>query len=254
MYFDTHAHYDNDAFDADRPELLAAMPSCGVGLILNPGCDEGSSHAAIKLAGQFDHVYAAVGWHPHEAKSFGGGEALLREWVRGPKVMAIGEIGLDYYYDHSPRDVQRTVFEKQLALACELELPVIIHDREAHGDCMDIIRRYPEARGVFHCYSGSAEMAIELVRMGWHLSFTGAITYKNARRAIETIKTVPGDRIMLETDCPYLAPVPNRGKRNDSSFLPLTAQVIAETRGMTVGEVEELTWENGLRFFGISRP
>jgi TatD DNase family protein len=252
MYFDTHAHYDDETFDQDREALVASLPAQGISLVMNPGSDKRSSLAAIALSRRYDHVYAAVGWHPHEADSFDGeGPALLRQWARETKVRAIGEIGLDYYYDFSPREQQIAVFNSQMELAEELGLPVIIHDRDAHGDCMEVIRRFPNVRGVFHCYSGSVEMAREVLDMGWYLSFTGAITFKNARKALETIAMMPAERMMLETDSPYLAPVPNRGKRNDSRNLPLIAQVVANIRGMTVPEVAALTLENGCRFFKI---
>ncbi|MGI5936177.1 MAG: TatD family hydrolase [Oscillospiraceae bacterium] len=252
MYFDTHAHYDDEAFDSDRYELLASMPEKGVSLILNPGCNRDSSLTAIELSERFPHMYAAVGWHPHDARVFDAeSPGLIRKWASLPKVVAIGEIGLDYHYNFSPREDQLRVFIRQMELARELKLPVIIHDREAHGDCMEIIRDFPEVRGVFHCYSGSPEMAREILKMGWYLSFTGAITFKNARRALETIEICPLDRIFLETDAPYLAPVPHRGKRNDSGNLPLIARVIGSIKGLTVQEVAAITAENGRKFFGI---
>ncbi|HHU22183.1 MAG TPA: TatD family hydrolase [Clostridiales bacterium] len=252
MFFDTHAHYDDEAFDGDRYKLLASMPEQGVSLILNPGCNRDSSMTAIVLSERFPHVYAAVGWHPHDAILFDTeSPELIRKWAAHSKVVAIGEIGLDYHYNFSPREVQRGVFIRQLELARELKLPVIIHDREAHGDCMEIIREFPELCGVFHCYSGSPEMAREILKLGWYLSFTGAITFNNARRALETISICPMDRIMLETDAPYLAPVPHRGKRNDSGNLPLIAQVIGSIKGLTSQEVAAITAENGKRFFGI---
>ena len=253
MYFDTHAHYDDEAFDADRDELLASLPSRGVALVVNPGQDRRASEAAIALSMRHTHVWAAVGWHPHEANHYGGESAArIRAWAQNEKVVAVGEIGLDYHYDFSPRDVQRRVFEEQLALAEELNLPAIVHDREAHGDSLEIVRRHPGARGVFHCWSGSPEMAAELFSLGWYLSFTGSITFKNARKGLETVAMAPADRIMLETDAPYLAPVPLRGKRCDSAMLPYVAAAIAGARGVTVAEIEALTWENGRRFFGIN--
>jgi len=252
MYFDTHAHYDDEAFDPDRDALLSALPENGVRLVLDPGCDEKSSLAAMALAERYDHVYAAVGWHPHEAGSFReNSPALLRAWARHPKVKAIGEIGLDFHYDFSPREVQLRVLIAQMELARELALPVIIHDREAHGECMDVVRRFPDVRGVFHCYSGSAEMAKELVRLGWYLGFTGAITFKNARRALESIEATPLDRILIETDCPYLAPVPHRGERNDSRLLPYMAETVGRIKGLSTEEAAALCCENGRRFFGI---
>lgn len=253
MYFDTHAHYDDPDFDEDREELLSSMPENGVELILNPGSDGPSSQAAVNFSNRYAHVYAAVGWHPHEAKLFDESSPdLLRGWAGEPKVMAIGEIGLDYHYDFSPREVQRRVFTQQMELAAELKLPVIVHDREAHADCMEIIRRFPNVQGVFHCYSGSPEMARDILELGWYLSFTGAITFKNARKALETIELMPAERIMIETDAPYLSPVPHRGKRNDSRNLVYMAQAIAQIKGMNVEAVAALTRENGKRFFGIA--
>ena len=253
MFFDTHAHYDDERFDADRLALLDKMPENGIELIVNPGCEEGSSRTAVELSRRFVHVYAAVGWHPEHAAAFGEDSVeMIRRWAEEPKVRAIGEIGLDYYYDDGPpREVQRRVFDRQLALAGELGLPVIVHDREAHADAMKLVRAHPEVRGVFHCYSGSPEMARELLSLGWYLSFTGSITFKNARRAPEVLAACPFDRIMLETDSPYLAPVPHRGERNDSRFLPFIAERIAEIKGVSIDEVERVTWDNGRRFFGI---
>ena len=253
--FDTHAHYDADAFDADRLELLASMPGRGVELILNPGCDVPSSRAAVELAERFPFVYAAVGVHPEECGGWTGGELeALRELARRPKVRAIGEIGLDYYWEENPpRELQKEVLHAQLELAEELDLPVIIHDREAHGDCLEIVRAHPKVTGVYHCYSGSLEDAKVLVKLGWMLSFTGSITFKNARKAPEVIAWLPMDRIMVETDSPYLTPVPYRGKRNDSGYVRLVAEKIAAIKGLDPEEVARITLENGRRFFRIAQ-
>ena len=253
MFFDTHAHYDDEWFDADREELIAALRPAGVDLVVNVGCEKRSSEASIAFADKYDFIYAAVGWHPHDAKSWNGESAdLIRCWAKHPKVVAIGEIGLDYHYDLEWKDIQQKVFEEQLVLAEEQNLPVVIHDREAHGDCMEIIRRHPNVRGEFHCYSGSAEMAKELVNRGWYLGFNGSITMQGARRAIETLKMMPSDRILLETDCPYLAPMPRTdGRRNDSRKLKRVAEFIAEILGTTPELVAEVAMENGRRFFGI---
>ena len=252
MYFDTHAHYDDEAFDADREEVLASLPERGVGLVVIPGQDLTASEKAIELAERYPHVYAAVGWHPHEADSFPeNGTELMRRWAEHPKVVALGEMGLDYHYDFSPRDVQRRVLEEQLVLAEELRMPVIIHDREAHGDMLDIIRSHPDVRGVIHCWSGSPEMAEELLSRGWYISFTGSVTFKNNRRGLETVALMPDDRFMLETDAPYLAPVPHRGKRNDSTLLSFVAAAVAQVKGYSLEKVEQLAWENGKRFYGI---
>ena len=253
LIFDTHAHYDDEAFDADRETLLASMPEHGVGLILDPGCDLESSRRAVELARTYPHVYAAVGWHPENCAPYTeDSRDVLRAWAREPKVVAIGEIGLDYYWEQNPpRELQQRVLRDQLALAQELDLPVIVHDREAHGDSLRIVCDYPQLRGVFHCYSGSVEMARELLRRGWYLGFDGPITYKNAAKAPEVIAACPVERILLETDSPYLAPVPNRGKRNDSRNLPFIAARVAEIKGMTTDQVAEVTLQNGKKLFNL---
>ena len=253
MLFDTHAHYDDEAFDGDRRELLAAMPSRNVGLIVNPGCTVESSRMAVALAEEFPHVYAAVGIHPENCGDFTPAQMEeIRALASHRKVVAIGEIGLDYYWpENPPRELQQQVLRAHMALAEELGLPVIIHDREAHADTLAIVREFPRVTGVFHCFSGSVEMARELLRMGWMLSFNGAITFKNARKAPEVIAEIPLDRLMVETDAPYLTPVPFRGKRNDSAYVHLVAEKIAEIKGLSPAEVEQSTWENGKRFFGI---
>lgn len=253
MLFDTHAHYDDEAFDADRDQLLTALPDCGVGLVIDPGCDLTSSRRAVELAAAYPHVYAAVGIHPENCGGCTDDDlAALRPLAQQPKVVAIGEIGLDYYWPENPdRDLQKKCFRDHMALAQELGLPVIVHDREAHQDAMAIVREFPQVRGVFHCYSGAVEDAKMLVRLGWSLSFTGVITFKNARKAPEVIAALPEDRIMIETDSPYLAPVPNRGRRNDSRNLIYIRDRIAEIRGTTPEHVEEFTTRNALRFFGL---
>ena len=253
MLFDTHAHYDDEAFDADRDALLTALPQRGVGLILNPGCDVESSRKAVTYAAAYPHVYAAVGIHPENCGGCTADDlAAIRALAQQPKVVAIGEIGLDYYWeDNPPRAFQQTVFRKQLALAAELDLPVIVHDREAHGDCLAIIKEFPTVTGVFHCFSGSPEMAEELLKRGWYLGFDGPITYKNAKRAPEVAAVTPLERIVVETDAPYMAPVPMRGKRNDSRYLPYVIEKLAEWKGVTAEEMTHVTWENGKRLFRI---
>ena len=253
MLFDTHAHYDDERFDGDREALLAGMPEKNVGLIVNPGCDISSSRTAVALAESFDFVYAAVGIHPENCGDFEPGMIdQLRQMAKNPRVVAIGEIGLDYYWaENPPRELQQEVLRRQLRLAEELGLPVIIHDRDAHRDTLEIVREFPRVRGVFHCFAGSAEMARELIKMGWMLSFNGAVTFKNAKKAPEVIATVPLEKLMIETDAPYLTPVPHRGERNDSSYVRLVAEKIAQIKGLTPEEVEKATWENGRRFFGV---
>ncbi|MBR7082233.1 MAG: TatD family hydrolase [Oscillospiraceae bacterium] len=252
MYFDTHAHYDDEAFDLDRDAVLSSLPENGVGLALNPASNMASSRLCVELSEKYPFLYAAVGVHPHDAKEMTDGSLdELRALASNEKVVAIGEIGLDYHYDFSPRDVQRARFREQLELARELCLPAIIHEREACEDCLKIVSDFPDVRGVFHCFSGSWETAEIILKQGWYLSFTGVITFKNARRSHEVIENMPLDRLMIETDSPYLAPVPHRGERNTSLNLPHIAEKIAELRGLTVDEVAALTLENGRWFFGI---
>ena len=252
--FDTHAHYDADRFDSDRDTVLSALPGDGVGLVVDPGCDLPSSRAAVTLAEKYSHVYAAVGVHPEDCAGFQDGDLEeLRRLLQHPKAVAIGEIGLDYYWEENPpRDFQQMVFRKQLALAAELDVPVIVHDREAHGDCLAIIQEFPTVTGVFHCFSGSPEMAAELLKRGWYLGFDGPITYKNARRAPEVAAITPLDRMVVETDAPYMAPVPMRGKRNDSRYLPYVIEKLAEWKGISPEEMTRITWENGRRLFRLA--
>ena len=251
--FDTHAHYDSHKFDSDRDEVLSALPGQGVELVVNPGCDLESSRKAVALAERYPFVYAAVGVHPEDCAYWTDGDVdELHSLAAHPKVVAVGEIGLDYYWkENPPKDLQKRVFRAQLTLAAELNLPVIVHDREAHGDCMDIVGEFPDVRGVFHCFSGSAEMAKELVRRGWMISFTGVLTYPNARRAAEAALAVPLDRIMIETDSPYMAPVPHRGERNHSGFVAHTCERLAEIKEISAGDCARITLENGRRFFQI---
>ena len=252
MYFDTHAHYDSSKFDADRDAVLRALPESGVTIVVDPGDNAERSRRAVELAQQYPHVYAAVGWHPEEAENWDENSLpAIRELAKQPKVCAIGEIGLDYYWDATYRERQKEMFRAQIELALELDLPVIVHDREAHGDSLEIVRDYPALRGVFHCFSGSVEMAQELLRRGWYLGFDGPITYKNAARAPEVIRICPMERILLETDSPYLAPVPNRGKRNDSRNLPYIAATVARIKDMPVEAVAAQTMENGKKLFEI---
>ena len=251
--FDTHAHYDADQFASDREAVLTALPAAGVGLVVDPGCDVASSREAAALAERFDHVYAAVGIHPEDCAGCTDADFdAIRELCRREKVVAVGEIGLDYYWkENPPRDFQEQVFRRQIELALELDLPVIIHDREAHGDSLRIVLDYPGLRGVFHCFSGSPEMAQELSKRGWYLGFDGPITYKNAKRAPEVAAITPMDRIVIETDAPYMAPVPFRGKRNDSRLLPYVVEKLAEWKGVTPEEMTDITWQNGKRLFGL---
>ena len=253
MLFDTHAHLDDRAFDDDREELISGLADRGTALVMNPGCSLASSQNAVKLANTYDFVYAAVGSHPDAADEVN--EEVLeayRRLVKGnPKVKAIGEIGIDYHYEDIPRALQLKAFRMQMALARELRLPVIVHEREAHEDGMAVVKEFPEVTGVFHCYSGSAEMARQLVNLGWYIGFTGVLTFKNARKAIETAQSIPLERIVLETDCPYMAPVPHRGKRNDPGYLVYMAEKLAEIRNLPVEEIHRVTMENGKRLYRI---
>ena len=254
MLFDTHAHMDDRAFDQDRQELLAALPQSGIQLLMNPGCSLASSRNAVALAEQHPYIYAAVGSHPDAADEVN--DAVLEEYRKlcklyPEKVKAIGEIGLDYHYEDIPRELQKKAFIAQMELARELDLPVIVHERDAHEDGLAIVKDFPEVKGVFHCFSGSAELARQLTDLGWYIGFTGVLTFKNARRAIEAAQAIPLDRIVIETDCPYMSPEPFRGKRNDPSRVYRMAEKLAEIRGITPEEAQKITLENGKRLYRI---
>lgn len=252
MLFDTHAHLDDRAFDFDREALISGLPEKGIALVMNPGCSLESSKNAVALAKKYPFLYAAVGSHPDAADEVD--EAVLNEYrilCREEKVKAIGEIGLDYHYEDIPREIQKKAFRMQMALAQEVGLPVIIHQREALADCLEILGDFPEVKGVFHCFSGSAQTARELTAQGWYVGFTGVLTFKNARKALEAAKAVPKDRIVVETDCPYMAPEPYRGRRNDPGYLYRMAEVLGELLGITPEETQALTLQNGKRLYGI---
>ncbi len=250
--FDSHAHYDDPAFDPDRESLLASLAGAGVEA-MTIGADLATSQAAVALAERHPFLWAAVGVHPH------GAAQLPPDWLQQledlsahPKVRAIGEIGYDYHYDGDWKEAQRAAFEAQLQLAARLEKPVVIHDREAHGDTLELLRKYRPA-GVVHCYSGSAEMAKEVLSLGMYIGFTGVVTFKNARRALEAAAVVPLDRLLVETDCPYMAPEPFRGKRCDSTLLPHTIGRLAAVKGVSPQELADITNQNARRLFGIPR-
>lgn len=250
--FDSHAHYDDDAFAEDRAEVLGSLPEKGVCGVVNVGCDVASSKVCISLAEQYSFVYAAVGIHPQAAgeatdADFSAIEALTQQ----KKVVAVGEIGLDYYYDTCPKEIQQEVFARQLALANKLDLPVIIHSREATADTLALLRKY-RPKGVMHCFSSSAETAKEVVALGLYLGFTGVVTFKNVRKQLEALQGIPADRILLETDCPYMAPVPHRGKRCTSDMIALTAEAVAQVKGVSPQEMIDIARENTLRLFRIS--
>ena len=250
--FDSHAHYDDERFDADRDELLQRIHREGVEYIMTIGSDLASSRAACRLAERYDFIWFAAGIHPEQA-----GDApadyreALKELATHPKCRAIGEIGLDYYWaENPPRERQQALFREQVLLAKELGLPVIIHDREAHADTLKVLRELRPA-GVLHCFSGSAEMAREVAALGMYIGFTGAITFKNARKAPQAAAAVPDDLLLIETDCPYMAPEPYRGKRCDSSMLPRVAERLAEIRGRSAEEIVQMTCRNARRLFGV---
>jgi len=252
--FDSHAHYDNERFKKDREEVIKALPEMGVCGVIDVGCDLPSSRAAVALSERVPYFYAAVGYHPHDADSFTqeGMEELLT-LLEKPKTLAIGEIGLDYHYDNSPREKQREVFHRQLQLARERSVPVIIHSREAAQDTLEILAQYPGLEGVIHCFSGSAETATAFVKMGWHIGFTGAVTFENARKIVEACAAVPPERLLLETDCPYMTPVPFRGTRCWSPMIQKTAERVAALHGMDPQALIDLARENTCRLFRIPK-
>ena len=252
LIFDTHAHFDSTDFDEDRDALLSDLPRRGVCAVINNGADMASSRASIALAEKYDYFYVAAGVHPEAAGGFTERDPEeIARLLQHPKCVALGEIGLDYHYeDACPRDVQQKVFETQLRLAKELDVPVIIHDREAHGDTMDLLRKY-RPKGTMHCFSGSVEMAMELVKLGIHIGLGGVVTFKNARHSVEVAKAIPLESLLLETDAPYMTPVPYRGKRCDSSMIVYTAAKIAEVRDMALRDVLLATKENAQRVYNI---
>lgn len=253
MLFDTHVHLNDTCFDADREELLRTLPARGISLAMNAGCSLASSKDALQMAAPYDWLYCAVGTHPDTADEVC--REVLEEYrmlcKQSSKVKAIGEIGLDYHYEDIPRQIQKQAFVAQLELARELDMPVIVHEREAHEDAMAIIRRFPTVKGVFHCYSGSAEMARQLTDMGWYIGFTGVLTFKNARKAVQVAQTIPLDRIVIETDCPFMAPEPFRGRRNDPSLVYRVAEQLAQIRGISAEEAQRVTLKNGKRLYRI---
>ena len=252
MLFDTHAHMNDRAFDCDREALLQNLPQEGIALLMNPGCNLEDSRQSVALAEKYAYIYAAVGSHPDSADEVNKDVIdQYRQLCRNEKVKAIGEIGLDYHYEDIPREIQKKAFLMQLELAREVKLPVIVHERDAHEDGMAMIRDFPDVTGVFHCYSGSAEMARQLVDLGWYIGFTGVLTFKNARKALETAASIPLERIVLETDCPYMAPEPFRGKRNSPAYLFRMAEKLAELRNLPVEEIHRITTENGQRLYRI---
>jgi TatD DNase family protein len=254
MLFDSHAHVNDKRYEDDQHEMIMRAFESGVELIMLPGASLESSLSGVELSKKYDFIYSAVGIHPHDTKNM---DDMTLEMIKGlaknSKVKAIGEIGLDYYYDFSPRDVQKKWFEEQLLLAKELNLPVIIHDRDAHQDVMDILTKVDafETGVVMHCYSGSKELALEYVKKGAYISFAGPVTFKNARKAKEAAAVVPLDRLLIETDSPYLTPDPFRGKRNEPEYVKFVAMAIAGIRGISFDEVANITYDNAKRIFKI---
>lgn len=253
--FDTHAHLNDENYNEDRDEVIQRARKAGIRHIVNIGFDLASSRESIKLAESYDFIYAAVGIHPHDAAEAGPGYLEeLEKIAQRPKVVAIGEIGLDYYRDLSPRPVQRKVFVEQMALAKKLQKSIIIHDRDAHGDMMDILRKEKPgpSGGVMHCYSGSWEMARELLAMGFYISIAGPVTFPNAAKLKDVAARVPRDRLLIETDAPYLTPAPYRGRRNEPAHIQYTAEEIARLRGMEKEDLAKMCAENGRKLFRIA--
>jgi TatD DNase family protein len=254
LIFDTHAHYDDEKFDEDRDTLLKELHQNGVSYILNASASIESLDASIALTEKYDFIYAALGIHPQDAEKMNEGVLdKIRLLSKNSKVVAIGEIGLDYYYEDPPRDIQKYWFERQIDLAKELSLPIIIHDRDAHEDTVNIIKKtgVKQVGGIFHCFSGSAEMAMDMLKYNFYIAIGGPVTFKNARKTTEVVKTVPLDKLLIETDCPYLAPDPFRGKRNNSGYLVHTIRKIAQLKGISEAEVAETTLENAKKVFKI---
>lgn len=250
--FDTHAHLLDKRFDKDRESLIGSLPGLGLVGMIEVGTDLKDSRAAAKMAAQTDYIYAAAGIHPHEAEN-ASPSALseIEELVRQPKVIAIGEIGLDYHYDFSPRDVQKKMFERQLDLAQRIGLPVILHMRESTEDMLSILRAFKGIRGVMHCFSGSAETAEQCIDLGLCISFTGTVTFKNARKTVEAAKAVPLESLMAETDCPYLSPEPMRGRRNDPSNVQYVLRKLAGIKGVSFEEMCDINIQNAKGLYGV---
>lgn len=249
--FDTHSHYDDEAFDSDREELILSLKDKGVVGAVSCGCDIPSTAANRDLAHKFDDFYFAAGFHPENLEKYGIDDlGLLDEYLNDEKCVAVGEIGLDYHWMESTKEKQKAFFELQIEIAKNNDLPVIVHDREAHGDTFDILKA-TKPKGVLHCFSGSKEMAREIIKLGMYIGLNGVATFKNARKSLEVVKEIPLDRLVLETDCPYLAPEPHRGKRNDSSYIPFIAERIGEVLGMSAQDVLDQTYQNAKKLYNI---
>ena len=256
--FDTHAHCDDARIEAEYPGgtdgYIKYQLENGVSNIVNIGTNLDNSRVSLELSDKFPQVYASCGIHPYDVRFYDDAEDTLSKLevlLTHKKAVALGEIGLDYHYEDVDRDKQALFFEKQMEMAERLNIPVIIHDRDAHGDCMDVVRRHPKVRGIFHSFSGSADMAEELVRLGWYISFSGPITYKNAKKPKEACAKLPLDRILIETDAPYLPPTPYRGQMNHPCYVIKTAEEIANIKGISLDEVAEITYKNAKMAYGI---
>ena len=247
--FDSHTHYDSEAYDDDRDELLNSLFEDGIIAAVNCGSDLRTSRISQALSQKYDKIYFAAGIHPHETAKIGENDFdEIKKLLSDPKCVAIGEIGLDYHYDFSPRETQKEVFEYQLKLAKELDMPVIIHNREAHQDTWELLKKY-KPKGVVHCFSGSVEMAKDILSIGMYIGLGGATTFKNAKTPVAVAKMLPDDRLLIETDCPYMTPVPHRGERNDSSYIPYIAELMAEVRGVSAQEILDMTADNAKKLF-----
>lgn len=254
MFIDAHAHYEDEAFDEDRQQVLERIQKAGCEIVIDAAQDVTTSRAILKLAEEYPFLYANIGIHPHCAADFRDEDLdEIEKMARHEKCVAIGEIGLDYHYDFSPRDRQQQVFRRQIQLAHKVSKPIVVHDREAHQDILDILQqeKAEECGCLIHCFSGSREMAKIIMKRGYYVSIGGAATFKNARHIIEALEVIPLDRILLETDCPYMTPVPYRGKRNDSEMIPFTARKIAEIKSVLLDSVFETTKMNAKYFFGL---
>jgi TatD DNase family protein len=253
MIFDSHAHYDDEAFEADRENVISELKNNEIIGVLNCGASIEGARASSNLASKYDFFYAAVGIHPEFADKFDESTIMeLKKLAENDKVRAIGEIGLDYYYKENPsREIQREVFKKQMQLAKELKLPVVIHDRDAHEDTLNIMKQFPDVKGVVHCFSGSPEFAEECLKLGYYIGFTGVITFKNAKKLIEAAKVVPLDRILVETDCPYMAPEPFRGNRNRSEYISYIIKKLSEIKNVSTEELTFATISNVKRLLSL---
>lgn len=249
--FDTHSHYDDMKFNPDREMVLDTLQSQGVSLVVSCGCDIDTTQFNFDLSQKYDYIYFAAGFHPENLDGANLDDLkIIEKFAKSRKCVAIGEIGLDYHWMNSSKQEQKDFFEAQLELANKLDMPVIVHDREAHGDTLDILKQY-KPKGVLHCFSGSKEMAKEIIKMGMYIGLNGVVTFSNARKSLEVVKEIPLERLVLETDCPYLAPVPMRGKRNDSSYIPYTAEKIAQVLNIDTQELINITNTNGKRLFAL---